>query len=418
VVASYVATSAIRVVDGRPVVSPVARRHLGLLAAGFLVVLAWSYWLDRYADRDRGAGGRAGRRIYGRPRQAPGPADRHAPALLAAIAVGIGAWHGTRRLPLAGAVTLFSGCSGLIRSIPALIQKLVVEPNEYPRETAFIEQHLTFTREAFGLADLRREPLPYPSPRGSTPSRPYAAGRRPALGRAPAAAGLRAAAEPLPVLRLHQRSHRSVRTARAAEQVAISVRELDTSRLAESARTWQNLHLQYVSSEGVVVSPTARMADDASPVLYLSDLNPTRISSEAPDDLRLDESSIYFSEQTRGYVLVDESDGPLGVPLDALWKKVVFAWAFQSRNLLLSGEVTDESRIVYGRQVVDRARAVAPFLHFSRDRPAVPVIHEGRVQWIVDGFTTSASFPLARRSRSTAWPYATSGTARRSRSTG
>ncbi len=396
VTASYVATSAIRMIDGRPRVAPVARRHLGLLAAGFLVVLAWSYWLDRYGMviAGGGVGGAIGYTDVNA--RLPGLMIATLLALLAAAATAVGSWQGSRRLPIAGLVTLVVGLVATHHVYPALVQKLVVEPNEFPREAAYIEHHLNFSRQAFGLAGLTRQPLPYMPPTQLDPER--VRGRLAGVPLWDERPLLQAFAQRQSLFPYYD--FISAHTDRygppgRAEQVAVSVRELEPSRLPETAQTWQNLHLQYVSSEGVVVSPTARMTDDAAPVLYVSDLNPPRLSPEAPPELRLEDSSIFFSERTRGYVLLTEAGGPLGVPLDASWKKVVFAWAFQSRNLLLSSEVTRASRIVYGRQVVERARAIAPFLQFSQDRPAVPVVHEGRVQWIVDGFTTSASFPLA-----------------------
>jgi uncharacterized protein len=378
VTAAYVATSAIRMVDGRPQVTPAARRHLGLLAAGFLLVLAWSYWLDRLAlvVSGGGVGGAIGYTDVNA--RLPGLLIAVLLTLLAAAGVAVGAWQGSRRLPLAGIVTLVVGLVATHHVYPALVQKLVVEPNEYPRESAFIDHHLAFTREAFGLADLRREPLPYTPPVGLDPER----------------ARTRLAGVPLwderPLLQAFAQRQSlfpyydfiSAHTDRygppgAAEQVAISVRELEPSRLAESAQTWQNLHLQYVSSEGVVVSPTARMTDDAAPVLYLADLSPPRLSADAPPELQLDEPSIYFSERTRGYVLLTGDEGPLGVPLDATWKKLVFAWAFQSRNLLLSSEVTRDSRIVYGGRW---SSARAPSRPFSTSRTT-----DRRFRWSTRG---------------------------------
>jgi len=86
---------------------------------------------------------------------------------------------------------------------------------------------------------------------------------------------------------------------------------------------------------------------------------------------------------------------PLGVPIDAGWKKLLFAWAFQSQNILLANEVDRETKIVYHRLVTDRVQRIAPFLRISRDRSAYPVIHEGRTIWIVDAYTASSTFPLS-----------------------
>jgi uncharacterized protein len=394
--ASYVATSAIRVVDGRPIVSPAARRHLGVLVALFLVVLAWSFWLDRYAIIIAGQGVAQALGYTDASARLPGKLIATLLTLLTAAAIAYGTWVGRARLALASFAFLIVGLVATHQVYPSLIQRLVVEPNEFPRESAFIEHHLRFTRHAFGLAELRREPLPWEPPGALD----VESARR------------RLAGVPLwderPLLEAFiQRQSlfqyydfASAHTDRygppgAAEQVAIAVRELEPRRLPEQTQTWQNLHFRYVASEGVVVSPTARMTEDAAPLFYVADLNPTRLSPQAPSDLALTESSIYFSERTRGYIILRDPGGPHGVPLDSWWRRLVFAWAFQSRNLLLSGEITQESRIVYGRHVADRARAVAPFLHFTQDRPALPVVHEGRVVWIVEGYTLSPTFPLS-----------------------
>ncbi|HEV2131775.1 MAG TPA: UPF0182 family protein, partial [Longimicrobiaceae bacterium] len=199
----------------------------------------------------------------------------------------------------------------------------------------------------------------------------------------------------------------------AAQQVAISVRELEVARLAETAQTWQNLHLHYVRGEGAVVSPVSQMTTGGEPFYYLSEVFPPRISPDAPPELALTEPGVYFGERTRGYVILTpgatprvtdadapppaEAAHPIGVPLNTLWTKLAYAWAFQSKNLLLSPEVTPGSRIVYTRLVQQRAAALAPFLHFPQlGRGAVqPVVSDGRIIWILDGYTSSIHFPLA-----------------------
>ena len=109
----------------------------------------------------------------------------------------------------------------------------------------------------------------------------------------------------------------------------------------------------------------------------------------------MDEARLYFGQRSRGYVILGPEHRPLGVALDAGWKKLLFAWAFQSRNMLLADEVTTSHRVVYRRQVLERVRAIAPFLRFPFDGGAYPVVSDGRIVWILDGFTTSLDFPLA-----------------------
>src|SRR5690606_9613897 len=95
------------------------------------------------------------------------------------------------------------------------------------------------------------------------------------------------------------------------------------------------------------------------------------------------------------YVIVEDSVPPLGVGLDAAWKKVLFAWAFQSKNILLSGDLNRDSKLVIRRQVVARVRAIVPFLAIPTEGVVYPVVSDGRIVWIVDAYTASSSFPLA-----------------------
>jgi uncharacterized protein len=406
---AYVATGSARWVDAGPVVSPTARRHLGLLGAGLLLVFAWDLWLDRYEllMTGRGVGG------------ALGYTDVHAriPAkqILALLTVGAagaaayGAWYGRLRPPAAALAVLILFFVGGQMVYPQILQNLRVEPDEFAREAPYIQQNISFTRHAFGLAELSRERLPY---RG---------------GVEPSSENLRAGLDGVPLwdtrpllqtYRALQAPFRpyydfvSVHYDRygppgEAEQVAIAVRELDASRLPVNAQTWQNLHLNHVRAEGAVVTPVSRMTAGGEPSYFVSDLDPIRVSPDAPAELSLAEPGVYFAELTNRYVILGPAGAsgegarpsrtPIGVPLDAGWKKLVYAWAFQSRNILLSGELTPESQIVYRRNVRERAASLAPFLHFpSGDGGApYPVVFEGRIVWVLDAFTSSASYPLA-----------------------
>jgi uncharacterized membrane protein (UPF0182 family) len=87
-------------------------------------------------------------------------------------------------------------------------------------------------------------------------------------------------------------------------------------------------------------------------------------------------------------------DFPVGVPLNSFARVVAFAWRFGDETLLFSGEVTRESRMIFRRSIRERLEEIAPFLLWDAD--PIPVVHDGRVVWLVDGYTTSASFPLAR----------------------
>ena len=87
------------------------------------------------------------------------------------------------------------------------------------------------------------------------------------------------------------------------------------------------------------------------------------------------------------------SGPPRGNPLGGLIRKLTLAWVFRDANLLFASEVSPESQFVFRRSVLERAAAIAPFLRFLEE--PYPVIHEGRIVWILEGFTSTRSFPLS-----------------------
>lgn len=393
VISAYAVTGSIKIANGQIHISQPARRHLAVLLASFLVIIAWDLWLDRYGLVVSGNG------VSG----AIGYTDAHVrqPAMFVmvvlclgtAVAVGVSLWKDRLNIALLS-VALLIAAGVLSRLVaPALVQKLAVEPNEASRERPYLEHHIDFTRRAYQLDNIDSVRLPYSNSAQPSDS---------AVLRAIAGAPLW---DPRPLHTTFNEKEAlygyytfaSVHPDRYdGEQVAVSVRELDLAGLPPTAQTWHNIHLEYVSGQGAVVSPMARMSTDGSPVYYLRDIGPPHVSADAPPSLGLTSPEIYFGERTAGYVVLEPDAEPQGVPLSSFWRKVVYGWAFQSRNLLLSGSVTPGSKIVYRRTVVERLQHVAPFLRFLPERGVQPVIHDGHVVWIVDGLTTSTSFPLSR----------------------
>ena len=233
VVAAYLASGSVKGVEGRISTTVTARRHLGLIAAGFLLIFAWDLWLDRYQLllSGTGVGGALGYTDVNA--RLPGRMLTFWLALAAAGAVGWGGWSGTRRAPILGMLALIVGGIGSMTVYPTLIQRLVVEPNEFPRESAYIQHHLDFTRVAYDLGRLERSPLPYRGVRAFDPDE---------VSEALAGVPLWDARPLLTAFRQRQSlfpyyDFVSVHVDRygppeSAEQVAIAVRELETSELA------------------------------------------------------------------------------------------------------------------------------------------------------------------------------------------
>ena len=401
VLSAYAVTGAIRVTGGEVHFTPVARRHLAVLGAAFLVIVAWDLWLDRYGLVVSGNGVSGAIGYTDAHARQPGMFVLALLSIAAAGAVAYGLWTNRRQIALLSLATLAAAAIIARIVVPALMQKLVVEPNEAARERPYIERHIDFTRQAYRLHDIETARLPYAS--GAVPSDSAVLS---ALAGAPLW-------DPRPLHTTFNEKEAlyayytfaSVHPDRyEGEQVAVAVRELEPASLPPTAQTWHNLHLEYVSGQGAVVAPMAAMSGDGSPRYYLRDIGPPRLAPDAPPSLQLEDPEIYFGERTAGYVIVAPDARPNGVALSSLARKLVFAWAFQSRNLLLSGSVTPGSKVVYRRSVTDRVRRAAPFIRLLPDRGVQPVVHDGHIVWLVDGYTTTTSFPLSRRGSLEAMP--------------
>jgi uncharacterized membrane protein (UPF0182 family) len=191
------------------------------------------------------------------------------------------------------------------------------------------------------------------------------------------------------------------------QDYVVAARELNTEGLRDDQRNWINEHLVYTHGNGIVAAP-ANKVDAERPAFAVKDL-----PVSAPEELKVDESRIYFGEGTRNYSVVktgqDESDGPVGgsgeakytytgdggVQLSGPLRKLAFAIKFREKNLLLSGALTKDSRILYTRTPRERVEKVAPFLKLDSD--PYPAIVDGKIIWILDGYTTSAGYPYAQR---------------------
>ena len=191
----------------------------------------------------------------------------------------------------------------------------------------------------------------------------------------------------------------------AERQVMITARELDVARLPEAAKVWVNLALKYTHGYGAVAVPVNEIDSRGNPVLWAHD-----IPIIARKDLSVSHGEIYFGELTndRVYVRTTEKEfdfpqgqanvetiyeGNGGIKLSNLWRKLVVAHQFDGLRLFISGYFTPESRVMLRRNVMERARAVAPFLIFDRD-PYI-VADSDHYSYILDAYTTSDNYPYS-----------------------
>ena len=396
---------------------PAARRHLAALGAMVFALLAWGAWQDMPQTLLTEAAAPVN---FG-----ASYSDVHArlPFLwVSLVAFVLGAllvlWAGTAvrdwPVPLAIALALAVPIAGGVYG--AFLQRVFVKPNEQEQEKPYILNNIAATRRAYALD--RVEELELSGEAGLD------------------AEAIVRNAGTIENVRLwdHQvllQTYAQIQEIRTYydfqavdndrytvdgkyRQVMLSVRELNSESLQN--RSWVNEHLTYTHGYGLTVGPVNQVTTEGLPVLFIRDLPPV---STTPD-LRIDEPSIYYGELTRDYVLVrtrqpefhyprgDDNEttyysGSGGVPIGGFLRRLLFAMRFRSTDILFTSQITPESRIMYHRQIGDRVKLIAPFLTYDAD--PYPVISGGRVFWMQDAYTTTASYPY-----STPFPSRTLGT--------
>ena len=388
-------------------VSPSAIAHCSALLGLYFAVKAWSYVLDRYLllYNDNGV-------VVG-----AGYTDVHVelPALwlligLAAVAA-IVAWANVRlrtiRLLIAAPLLVFGGSFLFAELIPGLFERFFVKPNELQLETPYIRQNIALTREAYNLGKIAVKPFPAEQDltfqslkdNSGTIDNIRLWDWQPLMDTYAQLQEIRTYYRFLDV------DVDRYNLGDSYQQVTLAARELDPLLLSANAQTWVNLHLLFTHGNGVVMSPVTQKSAVGLPIFYLKDIPP--IATGGPP---ITEPRIYFGHGSPGYVIVKTGtpefdypkgkdnvyaryDGADGIPIGGIGWRALFAWQMDDLNILLSGYVTSESRILLHRNIKDRVGTIAPFLQLDHD-PYV-VISEGRLYWIQDAYTTSEWFPYA-----------------------
>jgi uncharacterized protein len=397
--------------------SPVAIAHGSLLLGLFFAVKAWAYGLDRYLllYDDNGV-------VVG-----ASYTDVHVELPLLWVLIGFSvvaafaAWANVRvrgyRLPAAAALLVFVGSFVLSGVVPGLFNRLFVKPNELQLEKPYIQRNIALTQQAYDLHQITAKP--YPAEQDLTYRRLEANKATIDNIRLWDWYPLMDAYVQLQEIRTYYKFH-DVDVDRywlggAYQSVMLSARELKSSLLPANAQTWVNTHLLFTHGNGVVMSPVTRKTADGLPLFYLRDIPP--ISTGGPV---IHEPRIYYGEETASYVIVKGSTpefdypkgkdniyatygGNGGVPVGSFWRRNLFAWHFGDINLLLSNYITGQSRIMIHREIRDRVRTIAPFLHLDRD-PYL-VISGGKLYWMQDAYTTSDYFPYSQPAQSLGLNY-------------
>jgi uncharacterized membrane protein (UPF0182 family) len=390
-----------------------AQSHLCVLLGIIVALKAWGYWLDKYQLLFSSRGVVGGASYTDVKAQLPALEVLFWVALICAAMFFWGARRGGLLVPLIS-IVLLAGVSLIMGGIvPAIFQRFRVEPQELARERPYIARNIAATRQSFALdgvdiknfpasADLTEEDLRANQSTIDNIRLWDAEVLRPGVR------NLQAIAQYYNFTDVDVDRYPIEKNQR---QVMISVREVDPNGLAESARTWQNLHLAYTHGYGYVGVQVNRTATGGQPDFIVSGFN----QEDAP--IAASEPRVYFGEpppNSPEFVVVNSKqgeydapsltgeatslfhyDGTGGVQLSDMVRRLAFAVRFRDINLLISGNIESDSRLMFNRDIRDRVEKAAPFLQWDGDPYAAVV--DGRIKYIRDGYTTSANYPYAQR---------------------
>ena len=409
----FIATGALQLRPGRlPEVSSGAKAHLSVLLAFIAILKAFAYRLDSmellYSPRGK---------VFGASYT---DVVAHLPALNLLILISLfGAvllLVNIRRrgwlLP-ATAISLWLAVSIIVGGVvPAAIQRFRVVPDELNKELPYVENHINYTRLAYGL-DIIEEKSFEASPNltdNDISDNSQTVDNIRLWDPTVLAETYSQLQEIRAYYALDEVDVDRYRINGELTQVMVSARELDQTNLP--AVGWVNERLQYTHGYGVVFSPANNVASQGQPDFYVKGVPATTTVSE----LEVEQPRIYFGESAESveYVVVnslqDEVDYPLstegqsvaytnysgdgGVGIGSFFRRLGFALRYSELNLLISNQLSDDSKLIMERNVVSRVKKAAPFLYTDND-PYLALI-EGNLFWIIDMYTVSDKYPYAQ----------------------
>ena len=389
-----------------------AQVHLAALAAAFLLVMAWRFHLERYVlelgqPSPRDPDSFAGAGYVDVDIRSRGVAALSIIAVVAALACVAAprlarSGHGRAArlsvtVPAAALlVTLVSVASWL----PALVQRFVVDPNPVLSEGPFLERSIAATRSGLGLDEIETHPY---SPSTLRPADVWRARTR--LANVPVwdtrviEARMRDLVTGTPYYRPETPTVDTVRIDGQPQLTIASAQELDLRRVGRSGRSWASDRLTYTHGLGLPRYSGTEITRHRQPRLL-----------DAGLDIR--QPRIYFGAfpaTSPRWVLADTRrpeadiptaaeyhyDGTGGIALSSWIERALFALHLKSKELLISDDITPESRILLHRDVRDRLATLAPFIRW--DSHPAPLAAGGRIVFVVEGYTASESYPDAER---------------------
>ena len=395
-------------------VSPQVKAHLSVLLGLIMLTKAWGYYLGQFDLLTSTRGVVVGASYTDVNAQLPALRIlvfiAIACAILFLVNIRLRGWA----LPViaVGLLALVSIIAGA--AYPAFVQRFRVAPQEFQREQPFIEDNIEATRRAFQLDSITTQARPL----GDSVTAEDVEGNEATIS------NIRLWRPD--VLRDNFTSLQRFRSYYEFNDVdvdryeidgqrrvlMVSAREVSQDGIPEGGATWQNVHLVYTHGFGAVTSQVNTSTTEGQPIFTLQDIPPVGEPAFEGNGQR-----VYYGEGASGdaaFVVVDTGaqeldyqgtatddqeqvnftyDGDGGIPVGGLFQRALFAWRYRDVNLLISGLIEGDSRIMIYRDITERVPKAAPFLRFDADPYAAIV--DGRLVWIWDAYTLTDQYPYS-----------------------
>ena len=389
--------------------TPRTRAHLFVLAGVFVLLKAVAYFVDRYGINFSSRGiVRTGASYTDVHAILPAKTVLAGIALICAALFFIGAVRRSSLLPAIGFGLLVLSAVIIGGVYPAIIQQFVVKPNQLTKETPYLGREITNTRQAYGITGTQVSSYPAIS------------------AEQPAELAKQAAA--LPDTRVLDQgvisqSFQQLQQVKTYYQFAnvlsmdrytlpgssqpqdVVVGARDMSGPPPGQQNWVNSHLVYTHGYGFVAAPANTAGQGGNPAFAESEIPPS-------GSIPITRPEVYFGQQQTSYVIADTRQlelnypqgsgqqnnhygGDGGVPIGSALNRLLYTVKFRELNILLSGAIQPQSRLLYVRDPLARVSKVAPFLNL--DANTYPVVAGGQMYWVVDGYTSSDNYPYSQR---------------------
>jgi uncharacterized protein len=407
----------LRMQGRHPRVTVATQAHLFVLFGSFVLLKAVAYWVDRYGiDFSQRGAVTTGASYTDVNAVLPAKTVLAVIAVICALLFFAGAARRSAMLPAVGFGLLVLSAILIGGLYPAIIQQFVVKPNELAKETPYIQREIDSTRQAYGITSATVGVHGYPATADTSNSSQLAS-------EVSGLQGLRLldpdvvspTFQQLQQIKSYYQFPSNLAMDRyrlpgdgpLPQDTVVAVRGMGGPPPGQG--NWINSHLVYTHGFGVVAATANTVQSDGNPSFVESQIPPT-------GQLTLRQPRVYFGQQQNTYAIVggpagghqEELDYPSnggqqnntyrgggGVSVGSPLNRLLYAIKFRELNILLSGAINSDSKILYDRQPLARVAKVAPFL--TLDGESYPVVANGQIYWVVDGYTTTDLYPYSQR---------------------